>query len=149
MRVRLATQVAAKVTGVKLLLSYPSLSDATNLLLDAIRGQWCLNLANLSQIGTEETRIRLADRHRDWITQYGHERGINASAVVNLVLSEYLSGLNTQIKPNAHITTKVTTTPSPSLPSQNQNQSLPAPTVQDTPPQPQPKGRALFGELRL
>ncbi|MBD2508999.1 hypothetical protein H6G91_17180 [Nostoc muscorum FACHB-395] len=144
MRVRLAAQVAAKVEGIKALLSYPSLSDTTNLLLDAIRGQWCLNLANLSQIGTEETRIRLADRHRDWITQYGHDRGINVSAVVNLVLSEYLSGLNVQIKPIAPITTP------PSL-SQTQTPSITTQPVQDTQQdtQPKPKGKALLGGLRL
>lgn len=92
MQVRLAPTVACKVEGIRQLLDYPKLSDCVNLILDAIKHQWDLKLVSLSQVETNETRVRLDKRHLSWLSQYGDERGINIASVTNLLISEYLSG---------------------------------------------------------
>ncbi|MEA5504846.1 hypothetical protein VB735_17380 [Halotia wernerae UHCC 0503] len=92
MQIRLAAQVASKVEGVRLSLNYSKLSDTVNLLLDAIRHEWDLKIVNLSFFETEETRVRLDQRHYEWLSQYGESRGINIVCVTNLLISEYLLG---------------------------------------------------------
>lgn len=91
MQVRLAAKVAAKVEGIRQLLNYQTSSDTVNLLLDAIKHQWDLKLTNLSQIETKDVRVRLATRNIEWMSQYGDERGIDVTAVTNLLISEYLA----------------------------------------------------------
>ncbi|MBU7584454.1 MAG: hypothetical protein KAF91_16325 [Nostoc sp. TH1S01] len=92
MQVRLAALVAAKVEGIRQSLDYSKLSDTVNLLLDAIKYKWDLKLSDLSQIETNETRVRLDKRHLDWLSQYGSQRGINIASATNLLISEYLAG---------------------------------------------------------
>jgi len=92
MQVRLAAQVASKVEGVRLCLNYSKLTDTINLLLDAIKFQWHLNLSCLPQSGTINPKVRLDVRHCDWVSQYAVERGISVSSATNLLISEYLAG---------------------------------------------------------
>jgi hypothetical protein len=138
MQVRLATQVAAKVEGIRIALNYSKLSDIVNLLLDAIKHQWDLKLSNLSQIETNETRVRLDKRHYDWLSQYGLERGINIASVTNLLISEYLAGNITSIQ--THLTKPVNQQP------EIEKEVTPS---EQTQPIDKPKGQALMRSLKL
>lgn len=144
MQVRLAAQVAAKVEGVRQKLNYSKLSDAVNLLLDAIKHQWDLKLADLSQIETKKTRVRLEERHLQWLSQYGVERGINIAAVTNLLISEYLSGKlsNTELDRQQTETRQTEDRQNTELSSQKAIDSQQTGTEK-------PKGQALVRNLKL
>ncbi|MBD2533187.1 hypothetical protein H6G97_27890 [Nostoc flagelliforme FACHB-838] len=100
MQIRLAPPVASKVEGIRLSLGYSKLSETVNLLMDAIRHQWSLNLTYLSQGVTTDARVRLDKRHLVWLSQYGAERGINIASVTNLLISEYLAGNTVSLSPH-------------------------------------------------
>ncbi|MBD2415327.1 hypothetical protein FACHB389_17805 [Nostoc calcicola FACHB-389] len=138
MQVRLATQVAAKVEGIRISLDYSKLSDTVNLLLDAIKYQWDLKLSDLSQIETTETRVRLDKRHLDWLSQYGLSRGINIASATNLLISEYLAGNVTSFQ--TPLTKTVIQQP------QIQTEITP---IEPTQPIDKPKGQALMRSLKL
>jgi hypothetical protein len=138
MQVRLAPSVAAKVEGIRQSLEYLKLSDTVNLLLDAIRHKWDLKIFSLSQIETDQTRVRLDKRHYDWLSQYGLERGINIACVTNLLISEYLAGNTTSLK--ISFPTPVTVEP---------EKLTQVTTTESTQPIEKPKGQALMRSLKL
>ncbi|WP_414755893.1 hypothetical protein [Anabaena sp. CCY 9910] len=138
MQVRLAPSVAAKVEGIRQSLEYLKLSDTVNLLLDAIRHKWDLKISSLSQIETNETRVRLDKRHHDWLSQYSSQRGINIASATNLLISEYLAGNVSSFQ----------TPLTKSVNQQPQIQTEIAPIEQIQPIE-KPKGQALMRSLKL
>jgi hypothetical protein len=148
MQVRLAAQVAAKLEGVRQKLNYSKLSDVVNLLLDAIKHQWDLKLVDLSQIETNETRVRLEERHLQWLSQYGDERGINIAAVTNLLISEYLSGKLSQTVLDRQQTETRQTADRESDRQNTELSSQKAIDNQQTATE-KPKGQALLRNLKL
>ncbi|MBD2498449.1 hypothetical protein [Nostoc sp. FACHB-280] len=138
MQVRLAALVAAKVEGIRIALDYLKLSDTVNLLLDAIKHQWDLKLSSLSQIETNETRVRLDKRHLDWLSQYGLERGINIASATNLLISEYLAGNVSSFQ--TPLTKTVIQQP------ENPQEITP---IEQTQTIDKPKGQALMRSLKL
>jgi hypothetical protein len=136
MQVRLAAQVAHKVEGVRLSLNYSKLTDTVNLLLDAIRHQWHLNLSPLPQTGTVNPKVRLDKRHRGWVSQYATERGISVASATNLLISEYLAGNRINVLPQSpnNVAENLASTP---------QVSLPEPTTE------KPKGQSLLRNLKL
>lgn len=107
MEIRLSQQVAAKVVEVQVALEYSSPRDVVMLILDARRFGWELKLSGMSQSTISKStisqsriskpaspiRLKLDKRHQCWVKDYGTERGISASAAINLIVSEYLAGL--------------------------------------------------------
>ena len=104
MQIRLAAQVASKVEGIRQSLNYSKLSDIVNLLLDAIRHQWNLNLSYQPKIEANNLKVRLNKRHQLWVSQYAIERGINVTSATNLLISEYLAGNTINFSPQTPIT---------------------------------------------
>ncbi|UYD31090.1 hypothetical protein HGR01_40125 (plasmid) [Tolypothrix sp. PCC 7712] len=136
MQVRLAVQVAAKVEGIRTALNYSKLSDTVNLLLDAIKHQWNLNLAYQPQTGTFQLKVRLDERHIQWVSQYATERGINATSATNLLISEYLTGNSVNFSPQPPATGVKDSNPIPQA-------SNPEPNIE------KPKGQTLVRSLKL
>jgi hypothetical protein len=136
MQVRLAAQVASKVEGVRLSLNYPKLSDTVNLLLDAIRHRWNLNLSYLPQTEATNSKVRLDERHKDWVSQYATERGISVTSATNLLISEYFGGnvMNFSPQAQANLTSAIKQSPEP--PKQEPNAE-------------KPKGQTLIRNLKL
>ncbi|BCL40267.1 hypothetical protein [Nostoc sp. MS1] len=134
MQVRLAPSVTAKVEGIRIALNYSKLSDTVNLLLDAIKHQWKLNLAYQPQTGTVKPKVRLDERHVEWVSQYATERGINATSATNLLISEYLTGNSVNFSPQPPTTVAKD---SNSIPQQSKQE----PDVE------KPKGQALVRVL--
>jgi hypothetical protein len=102
MEIRLSKQVAAKVVGVQAALEYSSPRDVVMLILDVRRFGWDLKLSVVSQSAIPQAgiskpvssiRLKLDKRHQCWVKDYGTERGISASAAINLIVSEYLAGI--------------------------------------------------------
>jgi hypothetical protein len=136
MQVRLAASVTAKVEGIRIALNYSKLSDTVNLLLDAIKHQWKLNLAYQPQTGTVKPKVRLDERHVEWVSQYATDRGINATSATNLLISEYLTGNSVSFSPQPPTTVAKD---SNSIPQQSKQES----DVE------KPKGQALVRSLKL
>ncbi len=136
MQVRLAPSVAAKVEGIRQSLEYLKLSDTVNLLLDAIRHKWKLNLAYQPQTGTVKPKVRLDERHVEWMSQYAIERGINATSATNLLISEYLAGNSVSFltQPQASLTKDSNSIPPESKPESDIEK---------------PKGQTLVRSLKL
>jgi hypothetical protein len=102
MEIRLSKQVAIKVVGVQAALEYSSPRDVVMLILDVRRFGWDLKLSVVSQSAIPQAgiskpvssiRLKLDKRHQCWVKDYGTERGISASAAINLIVSEYLAGI--------------------------------------------------------
>jgi hypothetical protein len=107
MEIRLSKQVAASLVGVQAALEYSSPRDVVMLILDARRFGWDLKLSGMSQSTisfstisfshiskpASSIRLKLDKRHQCWVKDYGTERGISASAAINLIVSEYLAGI--------------------------------------------------------
>jgi hypothetical protein len=106
--------------------------------LDAIRHKWDLKISSLSQIETNETRVRLDKRHYEWLSQYGLERGINIACVTNLLISEYLAGNTTSLKISPSLSVTVE-------PERERQVS----TNEPIQPIDKPKGQALMRSLKL
>lgn len=136
MQIRLAAQVASKVEGIRLSLAYSKLSDTVNMLLDAVKHQWTLNLSYLPQSGAVSQKVRLDERHHVWMSQYAAQRGINTTSATNLLISEYLAGNTVSLSPH-----KSETVVSKSSPVQEiQKQEI---------TEPKPKGQQLIRGLKL
>ncbi|QLE59878.1 hypothetical protein [Nostoc sp. TCL26-01] len=136
MQVRLAAQVAHKVEGVRLSLNYSKLSDTVNLLLDAIRHQWHLNLSSLPQTEAVNFKVRLDKRHSVWVSQYATERGISVASATNLLISEYLAGNTMNVLPQPP---KIETENLASIPQISQPEQATE----------KPKGQLLVRSLKL
>jgi hypothetical protein len=136
MQVRLAAQVAHKVEGVRLSLNYSKLTDTVNLLLDAIRHQWHLNLSCLPQTEAVNFKVRLDKRHTVWVSQYATTRGISVTSATNLLISEYLVGNRTSFLPQLPTTVTDNIKPVPQASPQEPNAD-------------KPKGQALVRSLKL
>ena len=118
MQIRLAAQVASKVEGIRQSLNYSKLSDIVNLLLDAIRHQWNLNLSYQPKIEANNLKVRLNKRHQLWVSQYAIERGINVTSATNLLISEYLAGNTINFSPQTPITVTESVKHTPQEPRQ-------------------------------
>lgn len=118
MQIRLAAQVASKVEGIRQSLNYSKLSDIVNLLLDAIRHQWNLNLSYQPKIEANNLKVRLNKRHQLWVSQYAIERGINVTSATNLLISEYLAGNTINSSPQTPINVTESVKPTPQEPRQ-------------------------------
>ncbi len=130
MQVRVSDFIASHLEAIQQKLEYENISAVANLVLDSIKYQWSLNLQYVPQLGTNVLKLRLASRHRDWLTQYGAFRGISPTGATNFILSEYFRGISTTSMP---------------IPPQAEPESKTEPELQIN----KPRGTQLLKSLKL